>query len=275
MINKDGSNLVIIIGAMKSGTTSLFKFMSQHPDIISTKRTETHFFSKQFEKGLDFYNSLWPDVDPENRLYLEATPGYYKSHLHDDIPQKIYESYPKARLLFILRNPLNRLESNYRQYINDSGNKEGINNHLPEDLVQSSMYFYQVEKFLKYFTKDQIQIIKTSDLNRNPQDTLNKVCDYLNISTHNFKDLTVKYGDSRVTNTNIYQNLRKFKFLKSLVKNIPQGFKYSIIRNLSREERISNDLWKLNDTNREKLLTQFQEDNKGLIREFNIDLFEG
>ena len=235
MINKNGSNLVIIIGAMKSGTTSLFKFMSQHPDIISTKRTETHFFSKQYDKGLKFYNSLWPDVDPKNRLYLEATPGYYKSHLHDEIPRKIFESYPEAKLLYILRDPINRLESNYRQYINDSGNKEGINNHLPDDLVQSSMYFYQIEKFLKFFKKDKIHIIRTVDLDKNPQETLNSVSKFLGISVSEYKELNVKYGDSRVTNTNIYQSLRKFKLLKALVKNIPQGFKYSIIRNLSAE----------------------------------------
>jgi len=274
MIKKDGSNLVIIIGAMKSGTTSLFKFMSQHPNIIATKRTETHFFSKNFEKGLDFYNTLWPVIETENKLYLEATPGYYKSHIHEEIPEKIYKCYPKAKLLYILRDPIKRLESNYRQYINDSGNMEGINKHLPEDLIQSSMYYYQIEKFLPFFEKEQIQVIRTIDLNKNPLETLHGVCRFLEIELYDFKDINVKYGDARVTNTNVYQNLRKIKLLKALVKNIPQGFKYSIIRKVSSGERIDNELWKLNDSNREKFRKQFLEDNKGMLSEFNIDVLE-
>lgn len=275
MIKKDGSNLVIIIGAMKSGTTSIFKFLSQHPDIVATKKTETHFFSKMFKKGLDFYENSWPNVESHEKVFLEATPGYYKSHVHDNIPYKISSSYPKVKLLFIIRNPIKRLESNYRQYINDSGNMQGINNYLPEDLVQSSMYYYQIQKFAPYFHKTQIKILKTSELKNEPQQVLNDVCDYLQISKFNFQNVSVKYGDQRVTNTNLYQNLRRIKFLKSLVKNIPQNYKYSLIRSLTKEnERISSGLWKLNDTNKEKLLTVFQEDNEGLIREFGIDVLK-
>lgn len=273
MIKKDGSDLVIIIGAMKSGTTSLFKYLSQHPGILATKKTETHFFSKNFENGLDFYNNMWPDAQSNNILYLEATPGYYKSHIHDDIPQKIYNSYPKARLLFIVRHPIDRLESNYRQYINDSGNTDGINNNLPEELITSSMYYYQIKKFLPYFNKNQIMTLKTSDLRSKPNETLLDVCEFLQIPEFNFQNTSVKYGDKRVTNTNLYQNLRKFKLLKSLVKNIPQNYKYTLIKSFTKEkERISSNLWQLNDSNKEILLKEFEKDNEGMIREFNIDV---
>jgi hypothetical protein len=275
MIKKDGSNLVLIIGAMKSGTTSLFKFLSQHPDIIATTKTETHFFSNHFDKGLDNYIAHWPEVSSTDKIYLEASPTYFKYHLHVDVPKKIFKSYPKARLICILRDPIKRLESNYRQYINDSGITEGINTHIPDELLRSSMYFSQMEKYLEYFNKNQIKVIRTSELHSNPNDILLSVCNFINVGPYSFNDLSVKYGDSQVTNTSIYQNLRKFKILKTLVKNLPQNYKYAIIRKLSGSgERISNELCKLNEINKDKLLKKFEKERAGIKREFNIDIFD-
>lgn len=275
MIKKDGSNLLLIIGAMKSGTTSLFKFLSQHPDIIPTTKTETHFFSNYFDKGLDNYIAHWPEDSSTDKIHLEASPTYFKYHLHDGVPEKIFKSYPKARFLCILRDPIKRLESNYRQYINDLGITEGINTHMPDELLKSSKYFSQMEKYLEYFNKNQIKVIRTSDLHSNPNEVLLSVCNFIDVGPYSFKDLLVKYGDSQVTNTSIYQNLRKFKILKTLVKNVPQNYKYAIIRKLSGGgERIRNELWKLNEINKEKLLNKFEKESAGIKREFNIDIFD-
>ncbi|MDT0559383.1 sulfotransferase [Ichthyenterobacterium sp. W332] len=276
MIKPDGENLIIIIGAMKSGTTSLFKHLSQLPEVISTQKTETHFFSTKFDKGLNFYQSFWePNSFDKTNLYLEASPTYFKCHLHKDVPKNIFNSYPKAKLICILRHPIDRLETNYRQYINDTGNKEGINTNLPEDLVLSSMYYHQIKEYLKYFGKNQIKIVKTKDLKTNPEKVLDDVCTFLNTKKINFKNLSVKYGDRRVTNTGLYQNLRKFRLLKAIVKHIPQKYKYILIRSLTKDkDKIDSQLWKLNSENREKLLLQFTDDNNKMINEFNIDVLD-
>ena len=217
-LNK-GKNLVIIIGAMKSGTTSLFKILSQHPEIIGTKKNETHFFSIHFDKGLDYYNTMWDtnNLSHNNYLFLEASPTYFKRHIHRNVAKRINKNYPEAKLICILRDPIDRLESNYIQYINDTGIKSGINNHLPDELIYSSMYSFQLNDYLKFFNKSNLKIIKTSDLNNSPKKIFDEVCSFLDIKNYNFKNLSVKYGNRKISNTYIYQKLRKIKIFQKIV----------------------------------------------------------
>lgn len=274
MLDPQGKNLVIIIGAMKSGTTSLFKHLTQHPDIITTHKNEARFFTKHYDKGIEFYKTLWPTDNRKNVVYVEATPSYSKAHLHEGIPQKIYNNFPKARLIYILRNPIKRTESNYRQYMNDTGDRRGINTHLPEELIKSSMYFFQISKFLECFDKSQIKILKTSDVKNNPKDQLKILCDFMGVKPYDFKNLEVQYGDSKVTNSKFYQDYRKHRILQPIASLIPQKLKYNLIKLISKKEYIENDLWKLNEENYEKLKNRFSQDNDKLVQEFGINLFD-
>lgn len=100
----------IIGGTEKAGTTSVFTYLSQHPDVVASRRKETDFF-RHGSGGLTEYAGYFPDAG-EARVVMEASPGYLGEA--DKVAPRMRELIPDVRLLFILREPIDRLYSSYR-----------------------------------------------------------------------------------------------------------------------------------------------------------------
>jgi hypothetical protein len=107
----------IIIGAQKSGTSSLHVYLSHHPNIKPATEKEIHFFDKDdaFNKGLSWYHSHFPLPYELNRneITFEATPSYlYRL----SVANRIYNYDPKIKLIALLRNPVDRAYSQWNMY---------------------------------------------------------------------------------------------------------------------------------------------------------------
>lgn len=108
---------VIIIGAMKSGTTSLFDILAQHPKIAAAYPKEPGFFAfpEIYAKGFDWYHGLF-DFDEETQVYrLDGSTDYAKTPFVTDVWQRM-RARPNARykLIYIMRHPIRRMESHAR-----------------------------------------------------------------------------------------------------------------------------------------------------------------
>lgn len=112
-------NYLIIAGVPKAGTTSLFRYLSDHPDICGSNLKETCFFLDpgyprkirlRYEDGLEKYESYFNHCENQ-KIRLEATPVYLYS---PGTPEKIKQSLPNVKIIFILRDPIDRLVSYYR-----------------------------------------------------------------------------------------------------------------------------------------------------------------
>jgi len=112
----------IIIGAMRCGTTSLYRYLGQHPDVSVPETKELHFFDWQFAKGVSWYRRLFPTyVDrlrvrwsTGHRLVTGESSPYYLFHPH--APRRVAEALPRAKLIVLLRNPVDRAYSHYCYY---------------------------------------------------------------------------------------------------------------------------------------------------------------
>ncbi len=100
----------IILGAQRAGTSSLYYYLSQHPQILPAVRKELHFFDDHYRRGLGWYRSQFPTRGARGTITGEATP-YYLSHPH--APARIQRLLPQARLIVLLRNPVERAISHY------------------------------------------------------------------------------------------------------------------------------------------------------------------
>jgi len=101
-----------LIGAMKSGTTSLYQYLSYHSLIKGPTIKEPCYYSYNYSKGLFWYLSKFPLRWPygKNRLFFDPSPVY----LHDPLaPERICKDYPDAKLIIILRDPIERAISHY------------------------------------------------------------------------------------------------------------------------------------------------------------------
>jgi tetratricopeptide (TPR) repeat protein len=193
----------LIIGVMKSGTTSLYKYLTQHPQILPCLQKEIHFFDWQFHLGLDWYLSQFPP-HPQNQQYLsgEATPGYLFNRFAS---QNIYQSFPQTKLILILRNPIDRTISHYYDQVNwihieqrdlqaalareiETLKRVMAENDVTQTpwkmrygYVSRSLYVYFLQKWLELFPREQILILRSEDLYTNPQATMRQVFAFLNL----------------------------------------------------------------------------------------------
>jgi hypothetical protein len=104
-----------IVGAQRSGTTYLYQLCVEHPEIEMAQpaRPEPKFFllDDLYERGLDYYHSQFFGGEPEIRLRGEKSTSYYE---HEKAARRIAWHFPAAKIVFLLRDPIDRAVSNYR-----------------------------------------------------------------------------------------------------------------------------------------------------------------
>ncbi len=102
----------LIIGAQKAGTSSLFNYLGQHPDITLPSKKELHFFDLRYDKGIEWYESLFPEgINYENQITGEASPYYL---FHPLVPEYVRYHYPGIKLIILLRDPVDRAYSHFQ-----------------------------------------------------------------------------------------------------------------------------------------------------------------
>ncbi len=208
----------MIIGAQKCGTTSLHKYLLQHPRLISPEKKELHFFDKMGNEAISNYNRQFPVRFFSNQLSFESTPSYL---YYPDAAKRIYEYNPKMKFIVLLRNPVKRAYSAWNMFKNhaklpekvkiykENGEKESSNklyeffykNDFPSfeewmeyeigNILQTSVlepsiikrgyYKKQIEIWFSYFSKEQFLFIDSSELKKEPLKILNNISDFLGI----------------------------------------------------------------------------------------------
>ncbi len=168
----------LIIGAPRSGTDFLSYALKQHPNISFALNREIHFFDRNYEKGLEWYQQYF--LQCENELIGEKTANYLIS---SESCENIYEFSPDVKLIISLRNPIHRVFSHYTNWIGKGAInseitfKECINKH-PE-IINIGYYTAYIQKFLKRFPKRNIHILFFENLIENPQKELDAILIFL------------------------------------------------------------------------------------------------
>ena len=109
----------LILGAQRSGTTSLYRYLTQHPRIFPALRKEVHYFDFQYDKGRRWYLAHFPTATSRFRcdgrpVTGEATPYYL---VHPLAPQRVWDFEPAMKLIVILRDPVERAFSHYNHEV--------------------------------------------------------------------------------------------------------------------------------------------------------------
>jgi hypothetical protein len=112
----------LVIGAQKAGTTSLYYYLVEHPDVAPAFAEEVHFFDHHWTDGLDWYRANFPlalrcsvrRLRGRGCVEGEATPYYL---YHPAVPERVRSTVPDARLVVLLRNPVDRAYSHYQHCV--------------------------------------------------------------------------------------------------------------------------------------------------------------
>ncbi|XP_051819969.1 heparan sulfate glucosamine 3-O-sulfotransferase 1 [Antechinus flavipes] len=181
----------IIIGVRKGGTRALLEMLSLHPGIAAAE-SEVHFFDWEdhYGNGLEWYLSQMPYSSP-HQLTVEKTPAYFTS---SKVPERVYNMNPSIRLLLILRDPSERVLSDYTQVFYNHVQKHKPYPSIEEFLIKDgelnveykainrSLYYFHMQNWLRYFPLDHIHIVDGDQLIRDPFPEIEKVERFLKLA---------------------------------------------------------------------------------------------
>lgn len=221
----------LIVGAMKSGTTSLYTSLSQHPRVFMPDR-EVGFFDiddicqhPDFFKhrGGDWYFHPYGTGRSELRrwyrdLFEDAVPGqvlgersttYMTSSL---VPRRVHAANPDTSLIFILRDPVRRAYSNYWHLLRDgeaTGSFEKTLRYRPSVLFERGLYREQIERFLRFFPREQLLFLVFEEFVQDPTAHLERACRFIEVDPDELPDR----DEDRHENRGRYPWSRRLQYL--------------------------------------------------------------
>ncbi|KAF7687546.1 heparan sulfate (glucosamine) 3-O-sulfotransferase 1-like 2 [Silurus meridionalis] len=180
----------IIIGVRKGGTRALLEMLNLHPD-VEVAKAEVHYFNidENFHKGLDWYRAQMP-LTLDGQVTVEKTPGYFTASM---APARMWSMNPAVKLLLIVRDPAERLVSDYTQVLHNRIQQNKSYQPLEELLLrrghinlnykalQRSLYHQHLARWLAFFPRKQFHIVDGEALIRDPFPELQKAEKFLEL----------------------------------------------------------------------------------------------
>jgi hypothetical protein len=162
----------IVIGTMKSGSSSLYMWLNQQPEVFMPEKKEPDFFSREesWSRGIRWYASLFAPV-VEGQLAGEASVSYTNPRLARVAAERMRGVLPAARLIYLLRHPLERMASHYRHQLQRGREARPFGEALRDpgnEYVAQSCYYACLEPYLERFPREQICVVRLEDMTGEP-----------------------------------------------------------------------------------------------------------
>ena len=180
-----------VIGAMKAGTTTLHRYLSQFDEIGMSRIKETDYFiaGKSRALGEAWYRRQF---DLSRPLLGEASPNYTKHDIFPGVPERIAAAARDARFIFIARDPVARFASHYRHSWGFGLMRVAPDALLDSDngrhMIECSRYGAQIERYLAHFDRSQFLFLDFDELRDAPQRLCDRVADFLGIGRRHIRE---------------------------------------------------------------------------------------
>lgn len=251
----------VIIGAMKCATSTLHDQLAMQPGIFLTSPKEPYFFSNEevWKKGFDWYSSLFSGA-AETDLCGESSTHYTKLPTYPQTVERMKRHIPNAKLIYVIRHPVDRLISHYIHDWSENKISESINDaiHSHADLINYSRYAMQLKPFLDAYGANQVLLVFFERLIATPQEELERICSFLGhpIAPTWHVDHATNVSERRLRKS----ALRDFVVWNSLVTKLRRSLVPKTIRELLKEPWRMKERPQVSDANRQWLESIFDED---------------
>ena len=203
-----------LIGAQKSGTTSLFRHLEDHPCILSPLGKEPHFFDQRYQKGFRWYESWFPSTRDAEQISCEgpAITGEGSTHYLFDAhtPARLKQYCPDAKLVAILRNPVERAYSAYQHEVRKKREKRSFSEVIQDELqwgdeeharvladpsywsnrhyfrshLRRGHYAESLKRWFEHFPREQLLIFSSDEFFSDPEAVYEKTVAFLGLPPH-------------------------------------------------------------------------------------------
>jgi Sulfotransferase domain len=200
----------LVIGAQKAGTTALYAYMRWHPAITGPSWKEVSFFDRHWWRGERWYRGQFP-IRSGGQLVGEASPSYL---FHPLAPERVRSLLPDAKLVALLRDPVDRAYSHYQHEVAlgreplsfddalaaEEERTRGEVERLMTDprafsrawwdhtYVARGRYAEQLERWLAVFPRDQLLVVTSDELGQKPAETYSSILEFLGASAHSLDE---------------------------------------------------------------------------------------
>jgi hypothetical protein len=181
----------VVIGTKKGGTSFLYHLLTLHPHVEPAANKELHYFDVLFrDEDIEWYRRCFPAPrwkDGRRTITGEATPGYL---CHPTAPERMAEMVPQAKLIALLRNPVDRAYSDYQQGVRKGREPLTFEEAIEAEETQTAVrrrylakgiYVDYFLRWLNHFSDEQILLLKSEDLFERPTGTLKPVLNFLDL----------------------------------------------------------------------------------------------
>ena len=210
---------LFIVGSMKCGTTILYDFLCRDKRIVGADGKEIHYFSLFREKG-DFWYESHFETHPSAEYLLDASPTYLDMANNDDIPEAIRAYSPDAKIIIMIRDPIDRAISHLTHY--KKVNKLELFEHTEfSDLLPMfkpdtegnalkpnasrhirdfSFYFEKIERYVRIFGSTNVMVVHNNDLRSHGDVIMDSIYEFLGLNRpdeHDYKEQRYVTGTNR------------------------------------------------------------------------------
>ncbi len=218
----------MIIGIAKCGTTTLCNILDNHPQIFITNPKEPNYFNKsiQFDSTRDQYEALFENAG-SIPFRGEGSVGYTNPNRIHFIPKRIHEVVPNCKLIFMVRHPIKRMESEWKMHLRQQKTKYDFTDALQFDMMlyNHGMYWNILSHYLKYFEKEQILVVFMEDLVDCFDDEIVRILTHIGADTkHKLNNRQSNSADSYRKDTGV-STILKGMIGKNLKSKIPDSIK--------------------------------------------------
>lgn len=216
-----GLPAALIIGAQRSGTTSIFNYLVQHPRVLSPLGKEIHYFDLHYARGVRWYRGRFPYGCRLRGgvMTIDASPYYLA---HPLAPERASRLLPEAKLVAVLRNPVERAYSHYQHEARDgretlsfaeaieresqrlAGEEERLQsepayysyNHHRYSYVRRGLYLEQLGRWMRHYPRSRLLVLQSERLFREPAAVSGEVYDFLGLPSQRLGRYAAYYQGS-------------------------------------------------------------------------------
>lgn len=259
----------MIIGAAKCGTTTLYTYLSKHPDVYLPKIKEPEFFSdsKIYNKGFEWYRNLFIDA-PVNSMKGDTSTTYSRWPHTLDSSKLIFENTKVKNFVYMMRDPVERAFSHYAHLMRHGVTmtfEEALNSH--PIIFDTGDYYNQIKRYLKYFKLEDFLFLTLEDFKNTPSEHLMQIQSHIGVKkldlTLTGQELSNKGGADHYLR---YQTVEKWKknalvsYASKLTPKTMRSKIFDVIKKSSYGEKMREDY---------KLIPMTKETKIMLIEKYN------
>jgi hypothetical protein len=177
----------LVIGAMKAGTTSLYHYLRGHPHVFMPHVKELDYFAREprSSHGIEWYRRQFAPAPVEAIAIGEASTLYTKHPRFPGVPERIAAQIPDARLIYLVRDPIERIRSHYQHQVALGAERAPLADAIFRDPIylDTSRYAMQIDRYLEVFSPDQLLVVTSERLRGDREVAVREILAFLGLDS--------------------------------------------------------------------------------------------